>query len=313
VQFYIEVLYKTEMKQYGWKKMKKLYSAFGLVIESELGLTELLPATGQADVQIMVGKAPDRLENPQVKTPWYEAAPGRFLLRVEGIAKYYVENGDRIVIEPHPAAQPETIRVFLLHPAVAALLQQRDYLVLHGAAAVVDGKAVVLVGNSSVGKTAIALTLFDRGYELLGDEICAIKLQEGKPVVVPGVPQLNVWRDTLKRADHDVERYQPIRQEIEKYAVPIHDQFGKSAVALGNIVLMKQHNLAANAWEPLKGAAGFEQLMRSAYFVETVANQAQHFKIGAAIMQNTHLGRVTFNDQPYQIDKVTDFILGELR
>jgi hypothetical protein len=76
---------------------------------------------------------------------------------------------------------------------------------------------------------------------------------------------------------------------------------------------MKQHNLAANAWEPLKGAAGFEQLMRNAYFVETVANQAQHFKIGAAIMQNTHLGQATFNDRPYQVDKVTDFILAEVR
>jgi hypothetical protein len=294
-------------------KTNKTFTAFGLTFISEIALPELLPATGQADVQIMVGKAPDRLENPQFKTPWYEAAPGRFLLRVEGIAKYYVENGALIVIEPHPAPQPEAIRVFLLHTVLAALLQQREYLVLHGAAAVVDGKAVVLVGNSSVGKTAIALTLFDRGYEILGDEICAITLQDGKPVVVPGVPQLNVWGDTLKRADHDVERYRPIRQEIEKYAVPIHDQFGKSSVELGNIVLMKQHNLVENAWEPLKGAAGFEQLMRSAYFVETVANQAQHFKIAAAIMQNMHLGRVTFNDQPYQVDKVTDFILGELR
>jgi hypothetical protein len=294
-------------------KTNKTFTAFGLTFISEIALPELLPATGQADVQIMVGKAPDHLENPQVKTPWYEAAPGRFLLRVEGIAKYFVENGALIVIEPRPAAQPEDIRVFLLHTVLAALLQQREYLVLHGAAAVVDGKAVVLVGNSSVGKTAIALTLFDRGYEILGDEIYAITLQDGKPVVVPGIPQLNVWRDTLKRAEHDVERYQPIRRGIEKYAVPVHDQFGNSSVELGNIVLLKQHNLAENAWESLKGAAGFEQLMRSAYFVETVANQAQHFKIAAAIMQNTHLGRVTFNDQPYQVDKVTDFILGELR
>jgi hypothetical protein len=295
------------------EKMKKTYSVFGLVIESELELTELLPATGQADVQIMVGKAPDRLGNPQVKTPWYEAAPGRFLLRVEGSAKYYVENGELIIIEPHPAAQPEAIRVFLLHTVLAALLQQRDYLVVHGAAAVVDGKAVVLVGNSSVGKTAIALTLFDRGYEILGDEIGAITLQDGKPVVVPGIPQLNVWRDTLKRADHAVERYQPIRQGIEKYAVPIRERFGKAPVGLENIVLLRQHNLATTEREPLKGAAGFEQMLRNAYFVETVANQARHFMIGAAIMQNTHLRRVTFNDQPYQVDKVTDFILGELR
>jgi hypothetical protein len=293
--------------------MKKHYTAFGLTFEAEIDLPELMPAAGPADVQIALGKVPGYLEKPKVKTPWYEAFPGRFLLRVDGIAKYYVENGELIVIEPHSAAQPEAIRVFLLHTVLAALLHQRDYLVLHGAVAIVDGKAVALVGYSGVGKTAIALTLYDRGYTILSDEIGAIKLQDGKPVVVPGIPQLNVWRDTLKRADYDVERYQPIRQEIEKYAVPIHDQFSKSAVELGNIVLMKQHNLAANAWEPLKGAAGFEQLMRSAYFVETVANQAQHFKIAAAIMKNTHLGRVTFNDQPYQVDKVTDFILGELR
>lgn len=61
---------------------------------------------------------------------------------------------------------------------------------------------------------------------------------------------------------------------------------------------------------PLKGAAGFKLMMRNAYFVETIANQAQHLKIGAAIMQNSHSGWVAFNDRPYQIDKVTDFILG---
>jgi hypothetical protein len=287
--------------------------AFGLTLESELNLPELLPVTDPADVRITLGKTPDHLETIEVKTPWYEATPGRFLLQVEGSAKYYVENGALIVIEPRPTAQPEVIRVFLLHTVLAALLQQRDYLVVHGAAAVVDGKAVVLVGNSSVGKTAIALTLYDRGYEILGDEIGAIRLQDGKPVVVPGIPQLNVWRDTLKRADHNVEHYQPVRQGIEKYAFPIQKRFGKSPVALGNIVLLKQHNLATNEWEPLKGSTGFEQLLRNVYFVETVANQAQHFKIAAAIMQNTHLGRVTFNDQPYQVDKVTDFILGELR
>jgi hypothetical protein len=289
------------------------YTAFGLNIAASIALPELLPANGQADVQIALGKTPDHLEKPAVKTPWYEACPGRFLLRVDGIAQYYVENGELVVIEPHPAAQPEAIRVFLLHTVLAALLHQRDYLALHGAVAIVDGKAVALVGYSGVGKTAIALTLSDRGYAILSDEIGAIKLQDGKPVAVPGIPQLNVWHDTLKKADKDVHSYQPIRQGIEKYAFPVRGEFGREPVALGNIVLLKQHNLATNEWKSLKGAAGFEQMMRNAYFVETIANQAQHFKIGAAIMQNSHLSRVTFNDRPYQIDKVTDFILGELR
>jgi hypothetical protein len=293
--------------------MKKHYTAFGLTFEAEINLPELMPAAGPADVRIALGKVCGYLKKPAVKTPWYEVAPGQFLLRVDGIAAYYAENGNRIVIEPHPAAKPEDIRVFLWHTILAALLHQRDYLVLHGATVVVDGKAVALVGYSGVGKTAIALTLYDRGYNLLGDEICAIKLQDGKPVVFSGISQLHVWRDTLKKADKDVQRYRPIRQGIEKYAFPLREQFTQTQVELGNIVLLRQHKLTINEWESLKGAAGYEQMMRNAYFIETVADKAQHFKIGAAIIKNANLGSVTFNDRPYQVGKVTNFILKELK
>jgi hypothetical protein len=293
--------------------MKGSYTVCGLVIESELELPELLPATGPADVHIVLGQTPDHLEAPTAQTPWYETAPGRFLLRVDGIAQFFVENGNRIVIDPHPQPRPEDLRVFLLHTVLAALLHQRDCLVLHGAVAVVDGKAVALVGHSSVGKTAIALTLYDRGYEIFGDEICAIKLHDGKPVVFPGIPQLNVWHDTLEKAGKEASLYQPIRWGIEKYAFPVAEHFGREPVVLGNIVFLRQHNRTDHAWESIKGAAGYERMMQNAYFIETVADKVNHFKIGAGIIKHTHLGQAAFNGHSSQMEQVTDFILKVLR
>jgi hypothetical protein len=291
---------------------KKHYAAFGLGITSEIDLPELLPAADLANVQIRLGKTPGHLETPEVKTPWYEAAPGRFLLRVDGIAAYYVENGNRIVIEPNPKTRPENIRVFLLNTVLAVLLHQRDYLVLHGAVAVVDGKAVALVGHSGVGKTAIALTLFDRGYEILGDEICAIKLQDGKPVVVPGIPQLNVWRDTLEKAGKDMSNYRPIREGIEKYVFPVKERFGGEPTELGRIVLLATHNRPEIESAPVKGGACFEKLMRNAYCLETAMNKTEHFRISAAVVNQALIRQVTFIQHPYQVDQVTDFILGEV-
>lgn len=295
------------------QKTEKLYTVFGLIIKSEFDLPELTAATGDADVAIVWGEVPTHLETPVEKTPWFQIAGGQFLLSVDGIASYFVENGNRIVIEPYQNSKSEDVRVFLLNTVLAVLLHQRDYLVLHGSAAVVDGKALAIVGPSQTGKTSIALNLYNRGYTLLSDEICAIKIENSRAMIFPGIPQLNVWRDTLAFSGKDPDRYQPIRSGIKKYAVPIHDQFGETSFELENIVFLKHHNLTIFLNESVHGGDRFKQLIQHAYFVEAVTDKVQHFKLCAAIIKYVFLCQVTFNEQPYQVDQITDFMLKELQ
>ena len=245
------------------------------------------------------------------KTPWFEVAPGRLLLRVDRIARYYVEDGKYIVIEPHQNAQAEDIAVFLLDTVFAALLQQRACLALHGSAVVIDGKAVILLGASSVGKTTIALALHDRGFPLLSDEVCVVGMRDGKAVIFPGVPQLNIWEDTLLAAGKDVGGYRPIRRGLGKYAFRVEDRFCEEAVGLANVVLLKGHNREAFEAETIRGGAKFESLLRNAFFAETAADRSRLFGLCAAASAS-RVVQVTFNNRTHDLDSVVNFILKEL-
>ncbi|MPM43630.1 hypothetical protein SDC9_90307 [bioreactor metagenome] len=290
------------------------YSVFGLVIESELALPELLPGAGEADVRIVCGKVPAALAKPAVRTPWYEVATGQYLLKVDGIACYHVADGSVITIEPHPAAQTEDIRVFLFSSVFAALLQQREYLVLHGSAVVIAGKGVVLAGHSGSGKTAIALALYDRDCHFITDEFCAISKQNGKKVVYPGLPELHVWQDTLDKENREVSAYQPIRRGLKKYAVPIDDRFCAEAVELSNIVLLTHHKRDKVDWRLIEGGAKFEILLHNSYqpdVAKTMADKARQFQLYTAVA-TTNISQLTFNEQPYKAGEIANFLLKEV-
>lgn len=289
----------------------KVYTVFGLTVESEIELPGLIASQDMPEVHIVFGKVPEHLELIVEKTQWFEVAPGRLLLRVDRIARYYVEDGEYIVIEPHQNAQAEDIPVFLLDTVFAALLQQRGFLALHGSAVAVDGKAVVLLGASSVGKTTLALALHDRGCPLLADEVCAVGMRNGKAVVFPGVPQLNVWEDTLLAAGKDVSGYRPIRQGLGKYAFSVGDWFCKEAVGLANVVLLINHNREAFEAETIRGVAKFERLLRNAFFAETAVDRSRLFGLCAAASAS-RVVQVTFNNQTHDVDSVVDSILKEL-
>jgi len=287
------------------------YAAFGLIVESDIDLPELAVSEGCADVRVILGKTPDHLNAAAEKTPWYEVASGAFLLKVTGVANYYVECGNLITVEPRIGAPAEDLKVFLFDTVFAALLQQRGFLALHGSVVAVDGKALVLLGASSVGKTTIALALHDRGFPLLADEVCAVGMRDGKAAVFPGLPQLNVWEDTLLAAGKNVSGYRPIRQGLGKYAFRVEDRFCEEAVGLNTIVLLKGHNREVFEAETIRGGAKFESLLANAFFAGTAADKSRLFGLCAAALAS-RVVQVTFNNRTHDVDSVVDFILKEL-
>ena len=50
----------------------------------------------------------------------FEATPGRFLLQVDGIGRFLVRDGREIMIDRHPAASDDEVRLFLLGSAMGA-------------------------------------------------------------------------------------------------------------------------------------------------------------------------------------------------
>ena len=98
--------------------IKSIYHVFGLKIKSVIRFMDMPQTDGRPDVTIAYGKTPDALSDPKVSGVRYQAGTGEFLLQVDNVARYYVTNGNRIVIERQPRASDEEVLLFLMGSAM---------------------------------------------------------------------------------------------------------------------------------------------------------------------------------------------------
>nr|NLI50369.1 hypothetical protein [Propionibacterium sp.] len=120
------------------------------------------------------------------------------LFAVEGLGRFRVRDGERVIVDSDPHATPDEVDGLLLGSVTVALAWQRGLLVLHGAAVAIDGQAVLFVGPPGCGKSSLAVALVGLGHPLVTDDVCAVAFDpEGVPTVQPGTPFVRVWSDVL--------------------------------------------------------------------------------------------------------------------
>jgi len=169
------------------KTLLETFHIFGLLVESELPLPELITVVSPPNVYIRFGKIIEQVEIPSVSGICYRNYTDKFLMKVDGVACFLVENGNSITIDRAEGGSDDEIRLFLLGSAFGALIHQRGILPLHGSAIVVNNQALIFSGISGAGKSTLAAGFMKRGYMLLTDDVCVITLDnEGKPIAHPG-------------------------------------------------------------------------------------------------------------------------------
>ncbi len=294
-----------------------LYTAFGLTIASQIQLPELFPVQADAPVQVKIslGQVPQTLDDSLLKNPWYEVSGNAYLLHVEGIADYYIQNGDTITIAPNEAASQEDIRVFLLTSVIAQLLHQRGAFILHGSAALIQDKAVLFLGPTIVGKTSLALELYQQGYPIVSDELCAIRMEMGKAVILPGIPRLTVWKDTLERAGEDPAAYTAIRQGINKYSYPIKETFLDKATEISAIIIMSSNNMRDITFKTVSGAKKFKLIMQNVFQLDSKAYgsyKEKNYMHTVGIVNCAQIYQFEYNSRLHPSKELAAFVAKEL-
>ena len=175
------------------------YTAFGFGIASsvELPLQPVSNTHAPADVTIRFGKTP-----PPPTAPRDEGAglvwitPGRFWLAADDVARYYVEDGRRIVVEP-AGGNAQAIGLFLIDPVLAAVLMQRGVVPLHASAIAAGTGAVLFLGHSRTGKSSLLAAFAKRGYGMLADDVTGVVVRDGRAVAQPAFPNMRLRARTL--------------------------------------------------------------------------------------------------------------------
>jgi hypothetical protein len=296
------------------------YRAYGLNIESEIQCPELLTAgteesakdLPQGNVFICYGEVPDQLDKATVRGNYFQAKPNHLLFHIEGIASYYILNGERIIIDPDPEASEDHIRLFLLGSSFGALLHQLGLLVIHASAIATDQGAVLFVGESGHGKSTTAIGFCQRGYSLISDDVCTLALDDQLvPVVYPSYPQVNLWETSIQKLGETTTPLRKIRPDMDKYAIELRETFYPMPSTLFHIYDLHTSENTDLELHPLEGADKFGVMLDNTYrafFMDGLEMRPKHFELAAEIARKTDVSRLIRPRSQFLLDETLDLL-----
>lgn len=192
------------------------------------------------DAIFRLGEVPAELPASKSGGARFQAAPGRLLAWMDGVARYLTTDGREIVVQPEPGATEGDLRTLLLCSPLGALLHQRGLLPLHASVIATPKGAVAFMGSSGRGKSTLAAHFGQRGFRILADDIAVISFDPmGRPEVAPGIPQLKLWPKSVAELGGQAEALPRLRPKVEKRALAFADSFCREPLALARIYLLE--------------------------------------------------------------------------
>jgi hypothetical protein len=216
----------------------KRYRIYGLTLQSEFSLPELLECTdSDSETQITI-----TTENKDASsstdsewfinwttpsgTPWFSCAKnaGSYLLRFEDLAEFRVDRkGTEIHCPRHSQVPQDTLRHLLLNQVIPMVLNLRGQEALHASAIATPEGAVAFCGPSGAGKSTLAAIFQQGGTPLLTDDCLALSEEPAGVRVAPGYPGLRLWKNVVRdlnwdhHARHNVAHYTSKRRvDVER-------------------------------------------------------------------------------------------------
>jgi hypothetical protein len=291
------------------------YLAYGLSIDSELSLPELLAATetaSPADVFIRFG-AIDAVKRQSAKQlgPYLWANPTGLWLEVPGVAHFQVENGCDIRIAPSPGVDEDSVRVFLLGSALGALLFQRGYLVLHGNAIQIGDACMICVGPSGAGKSTLAAGFWQRGYPVLADDVVPINAQSQ---ALPGFPRIKLWQDVADQLKIDTQPLRRIRPDMQKFNQPVEAP-QPAPLPVRWIYHLNSHLNDDVKLDSVRGMDRFQVLHYNTYrrrYLAGMSLQPEHLRLSSQLASQVRLARLTRPRARFSLDDMVERILQDI-
>ena len=219
------------------------YKAYSFSMQSSFPIPELLPSiqSNTTDVVIKMAPIPGLEDCLQTTSRCIQVNPHQFLLNIDQVAHFLIEDGKSIIIEPYEGVTDVEIRLYLLGSAFGVLMHQRGLLPVHGSAIIHQQKAILFCGRPGIGKSTLAAGFIKKGFKILADDICVVTLdQRNDPMVHPGYPQMKLWTDSLRKLDYQIHPALTSRSKPKKYSLPLNLEFSHDPVGLAGIYIINK-------------------------------------------------------------------------
>ena len=199
----------------------------------------------------------------------------------------YIKNSSEIVVDRNNNKDTDTTVLYLLGSVIGAVLMMKDFLPIHGSSVLTDKGAVIFTGVSGAGKSTIAGALLKRGYKVLTDDICPIKVEDNIPYAYPGHSNLKLWESSLNIFKEDCQSLSRVRGEINKYYYNHDTSHSCEKYPVCKIYKIESHNEDKTEIIPVEnGINKLTLIQNNTYrkqFIEGLKKRRMHFKIASAL------------------------------
>lgn len=247
----------------GTPSSSRLYSAFGLLIESCIDL----PFDSANE-----GATLDEHVVFRLGLPGWDEPGGRYAandrqdvaIRFPGVAQYRVREGREVIVHPAQGARVEDVRRALLGAALGVLVIQRGLLPLHASAVETAEGCVAFVGRSGAGKSTLAAWLSGRGLRVICDDVLVAGFDDaGAAIAWPHAPQLKLWEEALDALDGGSEGLAPVQEGQPKYYREVDRPSTARPLALKRLYVLTPG--VATSIRPLQGLSALRALLRQSH------------------------------------------------
>ena len=297
---------------YGGGTPLNSYRIGPFVYVTELLLPELppgAPESGERPVHIRLGKAPAALRAPLATAKTFQASDTEFLLRLPGVATYFVRDGVHILVDRETGAADLDVRSYLMGSLFAVLCHQRGLLPLHASAIAGPQGAVAFLGASGAGKSSIAAFLSRRGHRVLADDICLVDPAAPRDQrVLPVAPWLKLWSTTLDAMGESNRELPRVFSDDEKYRYSLQQH--EASTPLAEIILLERaEDQSAASFErlaPVHALHAVLDLTYQSWLVRAMGRTEQYFLRCGQALDGV---RVTRMRRPWSFDAMENTLL----
>jgi hypothetical protein len=302
------------------------YSAFGLVVRSNLPVPGLIPShtSFAACVHFHLGVSPgfwdegagklaelayasaylDEDGEPVLRAWRLESPALLHLVYSTGMQFWIDQHGDNVWATWTEASSLEESADFLLGPVFGALLRLRGVVCLHASAVALDGRAVALVGPPGTGKSTTAAILAERGCAVLADDVVGIAADRSGFEILPAYPFLHLWPDSLQMLDGSSPLFRRRVPGLDKHTLHLGEKFEGRPVPLGAICLLRERDVSSPWSEPVAPQPALAALLANSYATGILNSdmRARELELLGRLISSVPVRAIRVPEQPSYID-----------
>lgn len=216
------------------------------------------------DVKIIGTNIKKTIQEPAYNTYYARLNQNEFLLDVKETACFYASNGNYIEVVAHPAADLNTLELYLNGSVYGAILHQRKIIPLHGSCFLYRGKGVMICGESGAGKSSLTAAFCIDGAEFLTDDITPILFEDDNPHIWAMSDRIKLWDDSLLALNQTKEDLIQVMPEREKFYFPMESRKGAN-IPLDYIFVLDIQETPGILMRELHGIDKFVALCNEVY------------------------------------------------